>query len=181
MPSARAEIFITDIIGGFHGNTEVAELRAKKQMAAEYERQLADAKAAPPANCQMEQVLNQAQQEAIRKSLETQQDVANWADLACFGSVLVTPLFGNTKDARDVRDGMQQGCAAAAAIPAKHRAGAGESRPSGQRRCFTEHTGNRRRVITDHPERDAQPLKSGAGVAPAPDQTARRTAHHPLH
>ncbi len=106
----------SDLIGGFHGATETAELKAKQEMAAEYERKLADAKAAPPANWQMEQVLNQAQQEAIRKSLETQQDVANWADLACFGSMLVTPLMGDTKDAHDLRDGMQQGCAAAAVI-----------------------------------------------------------------
>ena len=44
----------SDLIGSFHGATESAELKAKQETATEYERRMADAKAAPPANWQME-------------------------------------------------------------------------------------------------------------------------------
>jgi len=106
----------SDLIGGFHGATETAELKAKQEMTAEYERKLADAKAAPPANWQMEAEAFRQQQQAVANSLATQETAANLADAACLGSGLVTAIFGDTKDMRDLRDGMQQGCAAAAAI-----------------------------------------------------------------
>ena len=56
------------------------------------------------------------QQQTIANSLATQETAANVADAACLTSGFVTAFFGNTKDTRDVRDAMQQGCAAAAAI-----------------------------------------------------------------
>jgi hypothetical protein len=106
----------SDLIGSFHGDTEKAELKAKQSTAAEYERALADAKAAPPANWQMEAEAFRQQQQTIANSLATQETAANVADAACLTSGFVTAIFGDTKDMRNVRDGMQQGCAAAAAI-----------------------------------------------------------------
>jgi hypothetical protein len=100
----------SDLIGSFHGATESAELKAKQETAAEYERKLADAKAAPPANWQMEQALNQTQLQAQLKALETQEQAAQVADLACMGSGFVTGIFGDTRDARAWRDLMKQGC-----------------------------------------------------------------------
>jgi hypothetical protein len=106
----------SDLIGSLHGLTEKAELQAKQETAAAYERALADAKAAPAANWQMEQVVNQAQQQSIARTLGTQETAANFADLACMLSPFVTPVFGDTRDARDAQKTMQQGCAAASAI-----------------------------------------------------------------
>lgn len=106
----------SDLIGSFHGSTETAEIRAKQQAAAEYERRLADAKAAPPADWQMEGEAFRQQQQRVANSLATQETAANLADAACFSAPFITALFGDTKDTRDLRDGMKQGCAAANAI-----------------------------------------------------------------
>src|ERR1700674_5586920 len=46
MPEGRRP---SDAIGGFHGATESAEIKAKQKATTEYERSMADAKAAPPA------------------------------------------------------------------------------------------------------------------------------------
>ena len=49
MPEGRRP---SDLIGGFHGSTETAELKAKQEATAAYERALADARAAPAADWQ---------------------------------------------------------------------------------------------------------------------------------
>lgn len=109
----------SDIIGGFHGMTETAELRAKKEMAAEYERKLADAKAAPPATWQMEAEAFRQQQEVTARSLDTMTAAAQIADAACLGAPLVILLMGNTRDARELQNTLQGGCAEAARIRAE--------------------------------------------------------------
>jgi hypothetical protein len=109
----------SDLIGGFHGATESAELKAKQETAAEYERKLADAKAAPPANWQMEAEAFRQQQEVMARSLETMATAAQIADAACLGAPLVTMLMGNTRDAREIQSAMQAGCAEAARIRAE--------------------------------------------------------------
>jgi hypothetical protein len=107
MPEGRRP---SDLIGSFHGATESAEMKAKQEAAVEFERRMADAKSAPPANWQMEQALNQTQLQAQLKALEMQAEAAQIADLACMASGFVTPLFGDTRDSRAWRDLMKQGC-----------------------------------------------------------------------
>lgn len=108
----------SDLIGGFHGATESAELKAKQAASVEYERQMATARSVPPANAQIETVVSQTQQQAIAGSLETQGTVANLADAACLASGLITSLFGDTNDTRNVRDGLKSACGASDAIRA---------------------------------------------------------------
>lgn len=108
----------SDLIGSFHGATESAELKAKQETATEYERRMADAKAAPPANWQMESEAFRQQQEAIAKSLETQETAAQIADAACLGAPLATLFMGDTAQARDIQSTMQAACAEAARIRA---------------------------------------------------------------
>jgi hypothetical protein len=109
----------SDLIGSFHGGTESAEIKAKQQAQAEYERKLADAKSAPPANWQMEQALNQAQLQAQLKALEMKEQAAQVADLACMASGFVTPIFGDNRDTRAWSGLMKQGCHAADDIRAE--------------------------------------------------------------
>jgi hypothetical protein len=108
----------SDLIGGLHGATESAELKAKQETTTEYERRMADAKAAPPANWQMESEAFRQQQEAIAKSLETQETAAQIADAACLGAPLATLFMGDTAQARDIQSTMQAACAEAARIRA---------------------------------------------------------------
>lgn len=113
MPDGRRP---SDLIGGFHGATESAEIKAKQAATVEYERQLATARAVPPANAQIETVVSQTQQQAVAGSLEMQSTAANLADAACMGSAFITSLFGDTKDMRDLRDGLKGACGAGDAI-----------------------------------------------------------------
>lgn len=106
----------SDLIGSFHGKTETAEILAKQKATVKYERDVANARAMPPAEWQMEQMTAQAQLQERAKSLETQEGMANLADAACLGSGLVTAIFGDTQGARDLRDAMRQGCKAGDAI-----------------------------------------------------------------
>jgi hypothetical protein len=115
MPEGRRP---SDLIGGFHGNTESAEIKAKQEAAAEFERRMADAKAAPPANWQMEAEAFRQQQEVTARSLETMATAAQIADAACIGSPLVTMFMGNTRDARDLQNTLQGACAEAERIRA---------------------------------------------------------------
>jgi hypothetical protein len=108
----------SDLIGSLHGLTESAEIKAKQEAQAEYEKKLAEAKTAPPINWQMEAEVARQQQEAIAKSLETQEMAAQIADAACLGSPLVTLFMGNTRDARDLQNTLQGACAEAARIRA---------------------------------------------------------------
>lgn len=100
----------SDIIGGFHGSTESAEMKAKQDAAVQYERELANAKTAPGANWQMETQLSQTQQQAIADFLQTQSTAANIADGACMASGLVTMFFGDTKDNRELAQGLKESC-----------------------------------------------------------------------
>jgi hypothetical protein len=109
----------SDLIGSFHGSTESAEVKAKQEATTEYERRMAEAKAAPPANWQMEAEAFRQQQEAIAKSLETRQTAAQIADAACLGAPLATLFMGNTRDARDLQNTLQGACAEAARIRAE--------------------------------------------------------------
>lgn len=106
----------SDLIGSFHGSTETAELKAKQEAAAEYERKLADARASAPANWQMEQAVNQTQMQAVAETLGTQQGMASLADFACLASLAVIPLFGDSRDAREATAALQSGCGAGDAI-----------------------------------------------------------------
>ena len=108
----------SDLIGSFHGSTETAEIKAKQEAQAEYERKLADARTAPPVNWQMEAEVARQQQEAIAKSLETQETAAQIADAACLGAPLATLFMGDTAQARDIERTMQAACAEAARIRA---------------------------------------------------------------
>jgi hypothetical protein len=108
----------SDLIGSFHGNTESAEIKAKQEATTDFERRMADAKSAPPANWQMEGEAFRQQQEAIAKSLETQETAAQIADAACLGAPLATLLMGDTAQARDIQRTMQAACAEAARIRA---------------------------------------------------------------
>jgi hypothetical protein len=113
MPPGRRP---SDLIGGFHGATESAEINSKKDATVDFDRRRAEAQAAPPANLQMEQALNQAQLQAQLKALEMKEQAAQVADLACMASGFVTPFFGDNQDTRAWRDLMKQGCHTADAI-----------------------------------------------------------------
>jgi hypothetical protein len=109
----------SDLIGSLHGLTESAELRAKQETAADYERRLAEAKAGGAINWQMEAELFRQQQEAIAQSLATREAAAQIADAACLGAPLVTLIMGDTREAREIKATMQAGCAEAARIRAE--------------------------------------------------------------
>jgi hypothetical protein len=113
MPEGRRP---SDAIGGFHGSTESAEIKAKQQASVDFQQNTSNAQAGPQATWQMEQALNQTQLQAQLKALEMQEEAAQIADLACMGAGFVTPFFGNTPDSRAWRDTLQQGCHAAEAI-----------------------------------------------------------------
>jgi hypothetical protein len=116
MPEGRRP---SDLIGSFHGNTESAEIKAKQEASAEFERRMADAKAAPPANWQMEAEAFRQQQEVTARSLETMATAAQIADAACLGAPLATLFMGDTRQAREIQATMQAGCAEAARIRAE--------------------------------------------------------------
>lgn len=107
MPEGRRP---SDLIGSFHGSTESAELKVKQETAAAYERAVTDARTAPAVNWQMEQQVNQTQMQAVANSLGTQETAASIADFACFAAAFVTPIFGDTRDARDAAAAMQSAC-----------------------------------------------------------------------
>jgi hypothetical protein len=109
----------SDIIGGFHGNTEKAELLAKQEVAAEYERTLTDAKAKAATQWQMEAEAFRQQQEAMARSLGTLETAVQIADAACLSAPLATLFMGNTRDARELQTMLQGACAEAARIRAK--------------------------------------------------------------
>jgi hypothetical protein len=106
----------SDVFGSFNGSLDSAEIKAKQDATVEFDRRRAEAQAAPSANLQMEQALNQAQLQAQLRALEAQEQAAQIADLACMGAGLVTPFFGDTRDAREWRDLLKQGCHTADAI-----------------------------------------------------------------
>jgi hypothetical protein len=108
----------SNIIGGFHGMTESAELKAKQPAAAEYEGTLADAKARAATSWQMEAEAFRQQQEVTARSLETMATAAQIADAACLGAPLATLFLGDTREAREIQRTMQAGCAEAARIRA---------------------------------------------------------------
>ena len=113
MPEGRRP---SDLIGSFHGSTEKAELNAKRDAQAQYEATLAAARAAAPANYQMETQLSQTQQQVIAGSLETQSSMANLADAACIGGGLLGAVFGQNQDTAQLAQGLKSACGAGDAI-----------------------------------------------------------------
>jgi hypothetical protein len=100
----------SDLIGGFHGSTTAAQLDAERRAQMQTAQGMANAQSGPPANWQMEQQLAATQQQAIAGSLESQQTMANLADLACFSSGFVGAFFG--RDGDDAARELQRGCGA---------------------------------------------------------------------
>ena len=108
----------SDLLGSFHGALDSAQMKAAQKAQVEYDRAVTDAKTSPPINWQMEAEVARQQQEAIAKSLETQENAAQIADAVCLGAPLATLLMGDTAQARDIARAGQAACAEAARIRA---------------------------------------------------------------
>jgi hypothetical protein len=93
MPEGRRP---SDLIGGFHGDLDSAQMKATQKAKVEYDRAVTDATTAPPVNWQMEAEVSRQQQEVMARSLETMATAAQLADAACLGAPLVTMLMGDT-------------------------------------------------------------------------------------
>jgi len=102
-PQARP----STLLGSFHGSLDSATLNAQREAQVTTERELAEARAAPPAAYQMETVVNQTQQQVIAGSMGVRSGAAELSDLACFGSMLIT---GQGIEARQWRERLQAGC-----------------------------------------------------------------------
>jgi hypothetical protein len=109
----------SNLLGGFHGRVETAEIKAKQETTIQFEREKADAQAAAQIKWQMEMEVFRQQQQVMAQSLEAMATAAQIADAACLGSPLVTMFMGNTRDARDLQNTLQAGCAEAKRIRAE--------------------------------------------------------------
>lgn len=92
MPEGRRP---SDLIGGFHGNTEKAEIDAKREAQVKTARDLANAQAIAP---------------KMAESLQNQSDTANMADGACQLGIFLDWAFGSNGDARQMANGLKQAC-----------------------------------------------------------------------
>ena len=81
--------------------TESAEMNAKQEMATEFERRMPTRRPPPQAKWQMEQSRQPAQQQAVADSLATNGSRATSPILPVSLSPFVTPVLGDTRDARD--------------------------------------------------------------------------------
>jgi hypothetical protein len=109
----------SNLLGGFHGRVETADIKAKRDTSIRYEGEKADAQAAAQAKWQMEMEIFRQQQAKIAQSLETMATAAQIADAACLGAPLATLFMGDTQQARNIERTMQAACAEAARIRAE--------------------------------------------------------------
>ena len=115
MPEGRKP---SDLIGSFHGDTESAEMKAKQEAATEYERKHGRRESGPARQLADGGRSFRQQQEAIAKSLETQETAAQIADAACLGVRLRHTAIRGHDDARELARHDAGGCAEAARIRA---------------------------------------------------------------
>jgi hypothetical protein len=84
----------SDVIGGFHGNTNTAQLDAERNAQTRTAESVANAQAKAQAQWAMEVETARQQQQAILESLRAKQDAANWADYICMSGPVSTAFFG---------------------------------------------------------------------------------------